>query len=361
MVGRKCGTIFQLLSMTDKTVLSTVKFINGSFEDPDMFGHACYDSRVQTLWVANSRRESMIGLRINLETVTVNGEEAIRGCFEQALEFSGTKASIHFVILTADSDPNGDEAYAACVASKVPPGELALAAFAVHSSGVDQVLIRKEWYENALITAQAKLPLYATSPQMPSHQPAQTVPETTANVQIQQQQHTVVQNTPSPPQPAPPVQESAKNQPRPGAQRPPSPTHVASQPNLPPPARVRTPPYEDNEADVTRDEVRPEPKTGRGKKNVNWKEKEREREESVGGKDKNNSKAGDGTIINESALGQALSKEIKRTEENLHTRISRLLSKEMDKQSNCRTSACVDISNCFLLLNRPAVRGCSHS
>ncbi|KAJ3932683.1 MAG: hypothetical protein NXY57DRAFT_92220 [Lentinula lateritia] len=333
VVGRKCGTIFQLLSMTDKTVLSTVKFINGSFEDPDMFGHACYDSRVQTLWVANSRRESMIGLRINLETVTVNGEEAIRGCFEQALEFSGTKASIHFVILTADSDPNGDEAYAACVASKVPPGELALAAFAVHSSGVDQVLIRKEWYENALITAQAKLPLYATSPQMPSHQPAQTVPETTANVQIQQQQHTVVQNTPSPPQPAPPVQESAKNQPRPGAQRPPSPTHVASQPNLPPPARVRTPPYEDNEADVTRDEVRPEPKTGRGKKNVNWKEKEREREESVGGKDKNNSKAGDGTIINESALGQALSKEIKRTEENLHTRISRLLSKEMDKQN----------------------------
>ncbi|KAJ3815773.1 hypothetical protein EV368DRAFT_44285 [Lentinula lateritia] len=300
VVGRKCGTIFQLLSMTDKTVLSTVKFINGSFEDPDMFGHACYDSRVQTLWVANSRRESMIGLRINLETVTVNGEEAIRGCFEQALEFSGTKASIHFVILTADSDPNGDEAYAACVASKVPPGELALAAFAVHSSGVDQVLIRKEWYENALITAQAKLPLYAT-----------------------------------PPQPAPPIQESAKNQPRIAAQRPPSPTHVASQPNPPPPARVRTPPYEDNEADVTREEVRPEPKTGRGKKNVNWKEKERERErdESVGGKDKNNSKAGDGAIINESALGQALSKEIKRTEENLHTRISRLLSKEMDKQN----------------------------
>ncbi|GAW06255.1 wd40 repeat-containing nuclear protein [Lentinula edodes] len=317
VVGRKCGTIFQLLSMTDKTVLSTVKFINGSFEDPDMFGHACYDSRVQTLWVANSRRESMIGLRINLETVTVNGEEAIRGCFEQALEFSGTKASIHFVILTADSDPNGDEAYAACVASKVPPGELALAAFAVHSSGVDQVLIRKEWYENALITAQAKLPLYATSPQMPSHQPAQLVPEAMANVQVQQQ-HTAVQNTPSPPQPAPLVQESAKNQPRPAAQRPPSPTHVASQPNPPPPARVR-----------------PEPKTGRGKKNVNWKEKEREREreESVGGKDKNNSKAGDGAIINESALGQALSKEIKRTEENLHTRISRLLSKEMDKQN----------------------------
>ncbi|KAJ3845654.1 hypothetical protein EV368DRAFT_70529 [Lentinula lateritia] len=55
------------------------------------------------------------------------------------------------------------------------------------------------------------------------------------------------------------------------------------------------------------------------------------REESVGGTDEKNS--GDGTIINESALGQALSKEIKRTEENLHTRISRLPSKEMDKQN----------------------------
>ncbi|KAJ4488438.1 hypothetical protein J3R30DRAFT_3792845 [Lentinula aciculospora] len=335
VVGRKCGTIFQLLSMTDKVVLSTVKFINGSFEDPDMFGHACYDSRVQTLWVANSRRESMIGLRINLETVTVNDEEAIRGCFEQALEFSGTKASIHFVILTADSDPNGDEAYAACVASKVSPGELALAAFAVHSSGVDQVLIRKEWYENALITAQAKLPLYATSPQMPSHQPAQ--PELIANVQTQQQQQMTTQNPPSSPQVALLVQEPAKNQPRPAVQQPPSPFHVTSQLNPPPsaPARARTPPFEDNEVDVTREETRPEPKTGRGKKNVGWKEREREREreESAGGKDKNNSKAADASIINESALGLALSKEIKRTEENLHTRISRLLSKEMDKQN----------------------------
>ncbi|KAJ3997522.1 hypothetical protein F5050DRAFT_1399834 [Lentinula boryana] len=329
VVGRKCGTIFQLLSMTDKAVLSTVKFINGSSEDPDMFGHACYDSRVQTLWVANSRRESMIGLRINLETVTVNGEEAIRGCFEQVLEFSGTKAAMHFVILTADSDPNGDEAYAACVASKVSPGELALAAFAVHSSGVDQILIRKEWYENALITAQAKLPLYVTSPQIPAEQSVQ--PEVLTNDRNQQQQQTAVQNPPSP-HPAPLVQEPSKNQSRPTAQQPPSPPHVASQPNPPPPARARTPPYEDNEADVAREEARPEPK-GRGKKNVNWKEREREREESVGGKDKNNSKAADAATINESVLGQALSKEIKKTEENLHTRISRLLTKEMDKQN----------------------------
>ncbi|KAJ3840135.1 hypothetical protein F5878DRAFT_614147 [Lentinula raphanica] len=332
VVGRKCGTIFQLLSMTDKALLSTVKFVNGSLEDPDMFGHVCYDSRVQTLWVANSRRESMIGLRINLETVAVNGEEAVRGCFEQALEFSGTKAAIHFVILTADSDPNGDEAYAACVASKVTPGELALAAFAVHSSGVDQILIRKEWYENALITAQAKLPLYATSPQMSAQQPVQS--EVTASVPTQQ---AVMQNPPSPPQPGPPAQEPAKSLPRPAVQQAPSPPHVAPQSNPLPSTRARSPPFEDNEPDVAREEARPEPKAGRGKKNVNWKERERERErekereESVGGKEKNTAKAAD--IINESALGQALSKEIKKTEESLHTRFSRLLTKEMDKQN----------------------------
>lgn len=56
VVGRKSGTIFQLLSMTDKVVTSTVKFVNGSFEDPDMFGHTCYDSRVQTLWVVGGGR-----------------------------------------------------------------------------------------------------------------------------------------------------------------------------------------------------------------------------------------------------------------------------------------------------------------
>jgi hypothetical protein len=331
VVGRKSGTIFQLLSMTDKAVLSTVKFTNGSFEDPDMFGHTCYDARVQTLWVANSRRESIIGLRINLETVIVNGEEAIRGCFEQAIEFSGTKAAIHFVILTADSDPNGDEAYAACVASKVTPGELALAAFAVHSSGVDQILIRKEWYENALMTAQAKLPLYATSPQIPA--------QSSTSELVQQQQTAAQTSSPSPSHPAQSqsVQESSRNQPRPAVparQHSPSPPHVGPSN---PPARARTPPYEDNEADAARDEVRPEPKGGRGKKSVGWKEKEREREKEDNGnggsgKEKN-SKAADTALVNESGLGQALSREIRRTEENLHTRIGRLLTKEMEKQN----------------------------
>ena len=163
IIGRKYGTIFQLLSVMGQSVLSTVKFVNGSHEDTEMFGHVAYDSRIQTLWVANSRRESLIALRVCFEMATpgTSGEEVVRGgYFEQVVEFTGPKASIHFVILTPDTDPSGEEAHAACVAAKLPPGDLALVAFVVHSTGVDQVLIRKEWFDTALNNAQEKLPGY---------------------------------------------------------------------------------------------------------------------------------------------------------------------------------------------------------
>ncbi|KAG5645898.1 hypothetical protein DXG03_005045 [Asterophora parasitica] len=276
VIGRKKGTIFQLLSITTKQVLSTIKFVTNQ-DDTDMFGHASYDSRIQTLWIANCRRESLIAFRINLESTVVNGEEAIRGGFDQVVEFAGPKPTIHFVILTADADPSGDEAHAACVAAKVPPGELALVAFSVHSSGVDQVLVRKEWFDTALATSLSKLPYDA--PQAPSE------------VKGQRQVSQVLQNVP--------VQHA--------------PSHA--------PPRARSPGSEDG--DFNRDD----PKAGKGKgKVVNWKEKDDQN------KDKDKNGRMDALIINDSSLGQALSREIKRTEESLHTRIGRLIGKEMDKQ-----------------------------
>ncbi|KAJ6618338.1 hypothetical protein B0H10DRAFT_2030437 [Mycena sp. CBHHK59/15] len=287
VVGRKNGTVFQLLSMTSKSVLSTIKFVNGTQEDPDMFGHVSYDSRIQTLWVANCRRESLIALKIHLESSMVGGEEAIRGYIDQVVEFAGPKPTIHFVILTADADPNGDEAHAACVAAKLVPGELALVAFSVHSSGVDQILVRKEWFENALATVPSKFPAYNLPP-------SQVLPS------------------------------------EPKARQPAQVSMMSSVP-VNQPARPRTPPSEDPEADVARDEGRLPETKGKGAKgkNVNWKEKE------DNGKDKDkdkNAKTSDATLINESALGQALSREIRKMEESLHTRIGRLIGKEMDKQ-----------------------------
>ncbi|KAJ7756874.1 hypothetical protein DFH07DRAFT_919930 [Mycena maculata] len=289
VVGRKNGTIFQLLSMTSKNVLSTIKFVNGNQEDLDMFGHVSYDSRIQTLWVANCRRESMIALKIHLESSMVGGEEAIRGYIDQVVEFAGPKPTIHFVILTADADPNGDEAHAACVAAKLVPGELALVAFSVHSSGVDQILIRKEWFETALSTVPSKFPKFPAYDGLP---PASQIPHMEAK-----------------------------------ARQPAQVSMISSLPVNPPP-RMRTPPSEDGEGDATREERLHETK-GKGAKgkNVNWKEKD------DSGKDKDkNPKNSDAALINDSALGQALSREIRKMEESLHTRIGRLIGKEMDKQ-----------------------------
>ncbi|KAF5373132.1 hypothetical protein D9758_001691 [Tetrapyrgos nigripes] len=288
VVGRKNGTIFQLLSTTTKAVLSTVKFVNGAHDDPDMFGHVSYDSRIQTLWVANCRRESMIAIRMNVEPFTSGGEDAHRAFFDQIVEFPGPKPTIHFVILTAESDPTGDESYAACVAAKVPPGELALVAFSVHSSGVDQILIRREWFDSALASTQLKYPQYTLS---------QMTPQATE---------------PIPSKPQRPQVANAQS----ASQLPQAASNIH--------ARARSPPSaEEIEADSNRDESRTETK-GKGSKgkNVNWHDN--------GNK---NTKSNDSGIINESTLGQALTKEIKKTEDNLHNRITRLLTREMDKQN----------------------------
>ncbi|KAG5342201.1 hypothetical protein C0989_004513 [Termitomyces sp. Mn162] len=271
VIGRKNGTIFQLLSHTTKQVLSTIKFVNTHQEDNEMFGHACYDARIQTLWIANNRRESVIALRINLESSIVNGEEAIRGGFDQIVEFCGPKPSVHFVILTAESDLSGKEANAACIAAKIPLGDLALLAFNVHSSGVDQILIRKEWYESALATTPSKLPVDDSLATQPS-------------IEIK-------------------------------SQRPVPITLATSRP----PQIARPPVSEDG--DFNQDDQQIKVKTI---KSVNWKEKE----EQI--KDKNG--RSDALIISESPLAQAISREIKRTEESLHTRFGRLIGKEMDKQ-----------------------------
>jgi hypothetical protein len=285
VVGRKNGTVFQLLSVSTRNVLSTIRFINGIHEDNDMFGHVNYDSRIQTLWVANCRRESMVAIKIGIEPSSIGSDDSPRGYFEQVAEFSGPKPTIHFVILTADADPTGEEAHAACVAAKVPPGELALVAFSVHSTGVDQVLIRKEWYDSALATTALKFPPYA-------------LPQNSQGAGMEKNHRG------APPQ-IPPL------------------SHVS---NVPP--RMRTPPSEDVEADIARDDGRPEIK-GKGSKmkNVNWKDNDKARDKN----DKNN----DAGVLSDSALVQVLNKEIRRSEESLHTRIGRLIGKEMDKQREC--------------------------
>ncbi|KAH9854093.1 hypothetical protein C2E23DRAFT_82041 [Lenzites betulinus] len=283
IIGRKKGTIFQLLPVMGRQVLSTIKFVSGEQEDPQMFGHVNYDSRIQTLWIANNRRESMIAFKLNFDpsTPSPGGEEGGRGAyFEQVVEFSGPKPTIHFVILTADADPHGDEAHAACVAAKVPPGELALVGFSVHSSGVDQVLIRKEWYNAALAGTPARFPAYhSIEPRAPRQQP---LPVSHVLQAIQQPAN-------------------------------PAPMNVPVQ-------RVKTPPSEEVDAEASAQEG------GRGAKGKNNKGK------NVGWKDKDEKVEKKPELDYSSDLGITLSKEIKKSEESLHGRLGRLISKELEKQ-----------------------------
>lgn len=291
VIGRKNGTIFQLLSVISKNVLSTLKFVNGTKEDPDMFGHVNYDSRIQTLWVANSRRDSLIAVKIGFDVSASPSGDLVRGgFFEQVVEFSGPKPTIHFVILSADADPTGEEAHAACIAAKVPPGELALVAFSVHSTGVDQVLVRKEWYDNALNNAVSKFPPYV-HPQLPAPAP----------VEIKPTRH-VVQGPPS-------VAPLPQQQPAPMLSH----------------ARARTPPSEELDSEMAREEVRAAEAKGKNAKGKNVAFRDRDERE------KNKIDAGS---LSDSGVVQLVAKEIKKSEESLHNRIGRLIGKEMDKQNS---------------------------
>jgi hypothetical protein len=93
--------------------------------------------------------------------------------------------------------------------------------------------------------------------------------------------------------------------------------------------RGRTPPSEEVENDLSegRSGDQKSVRGGIKGKNVNWKE----REEMSKDRDKTG-KSNDPTATNDVALGQVVSREMKKTEENLHNRIGKLIGKEMDKQ-----------------------------
>ena len=84
---------------------------------------------------------------------------------------------------------------------------------------------------------------------------------------------------------------------------------------------LRTLLFEDVEDDCRRDETRAaEPKSKGKGRNISWKARDDKERKS------------DATILSESSLEQIFTREMKNMEENLHTRLGRLIGKEMDKQ-----------------------------
>lgn len=92
--------------------------------------------------------------------------------------FVGANPTLNFVILTANTDPHGNNTFA-CVAAKLTPGDLALVAFSVYNRGADQALIRREWYDSAFMHTSTKFPPFDPVQVAPQHQPqpapAQTI------------------------------------------------------------------------------------------------------------------------------------------------------------------------------------------
>jgi hypothetical protein len=163
IVGRKQGTILQLVAPLSTTVLSTLRFISSMDpaveDDGRMFGHISYDGRLRTLWVANSARASLIAVRVLVESddPSAGTGAGVRGAFEQIVEFPTPAPTINITLLAPDD-------------AEEP--QLAVAAFAVHVAGVDQINVDREAFEHALATLPAKLP---PQPQ-PQQQPMQMQP-----------------------------------------------------------------------------------------------------------------------------------------------------------------------------------------
>jgi hypothetical protein len=171
---------------------------------------------------------------------------------------------------------------------------------------------------------------------------------------------------------------------------PPRPRQQSSIPAQPAPARPldplvplprgRTPPSEDVDVELLQ-EVRAEPKAKAARqKSVGWKEKEKTREaaEREREKEKQDSSSGpektmlkpepivpvpapapapapaSASLPAEPPLGQVLGKEMKKLEENLNTRLGKLVGKELDKQRKQPLSFKRLVSD---ILDRVALRG----
>ncbi|EUC64992.1 WD40 repeat-containing nuclear protein, putative [Rhizoctonia solani AG-3 Rhs1AP] len=301
IVGRKQGTILQLLAPLSTTILSTLRFISSMDpaveDDGRMFGHLSYDSRLRTLWVANSARASLIAVRVLVESddPSAGPGAGVRGAFEQIVEFPTPAPTINITLLAPDD-------------AEEP--QLAVAAFAVHVAGVDQINVDREAFEHALATLPAKLP--------PQPQPQQPLPQQG----MQHHPHRAESPMPLPIVPGlgdigtggtlPPggLQQAQLSQSTKGPLRgrtPPPPTSDE-------PESIPRPPPTDLSASVG---PKAAASSGASVKSTKAKDKEREKSKIVSG-----GEGGDGTVL----------KEIRKVEENLHTKIGRLITRELDKQ-----------------------------
>ncbi|KAG8694949.1 hypothetical protein FRC09_009498, partial [Ceratobasidium sp. 395] len=322
IVGRKQGTILQLVAPLSTTVLSTLRFISSMDpaveDDGRMFGHISYDGRLRTLWVANSARASLIAVRVLVESddPSAGTGAGVRGAFEQIVEFPTPAPTINITLLAPDD-------------AEEP--QLAVAAFAVHVAGVDQINVDREAFEHALVTLPAKLP--------PQHQqPQQQPPQQQGQMQMQPMPHQPQpshHHRPESPLPLPIVPGlgdiGTNTSTAPG---PPSNANAKAAGRIP--RGVTPPPPSGDEPEA----ARPPAVDGTGRvgpssasvKAGKTRDKERDKANKPVPEVPGNVSAGAASGAGAGGESGAVLKEIRKVEENLHTKIGRLITRELDKQ-----------------------------
>ncbi|KAL5632372.1 hypothetical protein ACGC1H_005367 [Rhizoctonia solani] len=147
LIGRNRGTTIQLFAPRSIDVLSTFRFVHSRdpvVADARMHSHLCYDSRSQTLWTVNSRRSSLIALRVlvHLENPDIDTEGA-HGMFEKIAEFPMPVPIDGLVFLShvGAHDPL-----------------LAVVTTASHVTRVDLMTIKQSIFENSLRMLSTNLP-----------------------------------------------------------------------------------------------------------------------------------------------------------------------------------------------------------
>ncbi|KZT56715.1 hypothetical protein CALCODRAFT_517943 [Calocera cornea HHB12733] len=341
VLGRRQGTVFQLISGLSGKVVEEVRFESGAQEGeeggPQGFGHVCYDTRLGALWVANSIRPSLFALRPVMQS---GGSKPVG--FHPALEFPLPEPMIN---ITLASDVAYRGAQEGPDRQSPQHSDNAVTAFAVHTGGVHQVQVGRESWEEMVHEAEALasslgLPgAGASEGEQLAEIPDEEGDDEETDAQFEMQEP--IKAMPSAPlmPVAPPRPEVIRQQaeragitarpPQGGPQRQTAALSGGSLTGVPViPAQV-----EDSaeQSGSSRGVTGPSTAAGGKSKKEKEREKKEDKKEKEAGKEKEKQDALPSALAND-PMGAALAREMRRVEESLTSSVTRILGKEMERQ-----------------------------
>ncbi|VDB99466.1 unnamed protein product [Peniophora sp. CBMAI 1063] len=316
VLGRAQNTSLQILGAPGRGVLATIRFTLPA--EPASFVRLSFEPRARVLWAAHSKRAGLwairLGAAVDNEGYGFGGEA---GAIVQVAEFP-VKTPVLDLVALAPPEGENAEAAAACHAAKVPPGPVALVAFVQHVTGVDQVVIRGDWWAAALAGTREKLPYTSSSaPSGPAPLGSSTMSSQPVNAPLPPPVQAQVSLQNAPVQQTPTRETRRERVERERVER--EMAHIAQPSPVGAPARVRTPEDEPEAAPAqSSSSTQQDGPRGRGGKGKGVAKSEKERKED---KDKDSGKE-----------NSELSKELKKLEEALHLRVARHVTRELERQ-----------------------------